>query len=61
VPYHWGTFNHVTSTAYDAIERLRLLVQTHHRAEGVRILEPGHYLEHIPGNTNEPSAHSIAR
>lgn len=61
VPYHWGTFNHVTSTAYDAIERLRLLVQTHDRAADVKILEPGHYLEHIPENANERSAQSIAR
>ena len=23
VPYHWGTFNHVTASAYDAIDELR--------------------------------------
>lgn len=41
IPYHWGTFNHVTSTAFDAIERLRGMLGTHPRAADVRILEPG--------------------
>jgi hypothetical protein len=41
VPYHWGTFRHVTSTAYDAINRLRARLEDHHLAESVRILEPG--------------------
>lgn len=41
VPYHWGTFNHVTSTAYDAIVRLRAMIEAHHRGADVRILEPG--------------------
>lgn len=44
VPYHWGTFNHVTSTAFDAITRLRALVQDHARQADVRILEPGEIL-----------------
>ena len=44
VPYHWGTFNHVTSTAYDAITRLRGLLPGHGRAADVRILEPGETL-----------------
>ena len=44
VPYHWGTFNHVTSTAYDAITRLRELLVGHARATDVRILEPGETL-----------------
>jgi L-ascorbate metabolism protein UlaG (beta-lactamase superfamily) len=44
VPYHWGTFHHVTSTAYDAIVRLRDLLAGHHRAADVRILEPGETL-----------------
>lgn len=46
VPYHWGTFNHVTSGAYDAIHRLRSLLQSFDRAGDVRILEPGETLEH---------------
>src|SRR3954469_10172956 len=41
VPYHWGTFRHVTSTAYDAINRLRGVLEGHHLADSVRILEPG--------------------
>ena len=41
VPYHWGTFRHVTATAYDAIDRLRAMLESHHLADSVRILEPG--------------------
>lgn len=45
VPYHWGTFNHVTSGAFDAIERLRARLPEHPRADAVRILEPGQMLD----------------
>lgn len=48
VPYHWGTFEHVTSGAYDAIHRLRTLLPAYSRRDDVRILEPGHSLEHVP-------------
>jgi L-ascorbate metabolism protein UlaG (beta-lactamase superfamily) len=41
IPYHWGTFNHVTSKAHDAIDRLRAQVPVHVRGADVRILEPG--------------------
>lgn len=41
IPYHWGTFNHVTSTAFDAIDRLRDHVLRHPRRADVKILEPG--------------------
>lgn len=41
IPYHWGTFNHVTSTAFDAIDRLRLALEHHPLKASVRILEPG--------------------
>ena len=41
IPYHWGTFDHVTSKAYDAIERLRAELPGHARNADVRILEPG--------------------
>jgi L-ascorbate metabolism protein UlaG (beta-lactamase superfamily) len=41
IPYHWGTFNHVTSKAHDAIERLREQLPGHARQADVRILEPG--------------------
>ncbi|MGI8508784.1 MAG: MBL fold metallo-hydrolase [Gemmatimonadaceae bacterium] len=45
IPYHWGTFNHVTSSAYDAIDEMRVYVTTHARGADVRILEPGESLE----------------
>jgi L-ascorbate metabolism protein UlaG (beta-lactamase superfamily) len=41
IPYHWGTFNHVTSTAFDAIDRLRATLQVHPLYPAVKILEPG--------------------
>ena len=45
VPYHWGTFRHVTSTAHDAIRRLRMRLETHHLASSVRIIEPGEAID----------------
>lgn len=45
IPYHWGTFDHVTSTAFDAINRLRVLLPEHPRQGDVRILEPGQTFE----------------
>lgn len=44
VPYHWGTFNHLTAGAHDAIVRFRELVPHHPRGSDVRILEPGEAL-----------------
>jgi L-ascorbate metabolism protein UlaG (beta-lactamase superfamily) len=41
IPYHWGTFDHVTSTAFDAIDRLRAILQNHPLHPSVKILEPG--------------------
>jgi L-ascorbate metabolism protein UlaG (beta-lactamase superfamily) len=41
IPYHWGTFNHVTSTAFDAIDRLRETLADHPLHPLVKILEPG--------------------
>lgn len=41
IPYHWGTFHHMTSTAFDAIDRFRPLIERHQRGKDVRILEPG--------------------
>lgn len=41
IPYHWGTFNHVTSSAYDAISEMREHTVTHARGADVVILEPG--------------------
>jgi L-ascorbate metabolism protein UlaG (beta-lactamase superfamily) len=41
IPYHWGTFDHVTSKAHDAIDRLRVQLEDHSRNPDVKILEPG--------------------
>jgi L-ascorbate metabolism protein UlaG (beta-lactamase superfamily) len=41
IPYHWGTFHHVTATAYSAISELRRHIVTHTRGSDVRVLEPG--------------------
>jgi len=41
IPYHWGTFDHVTSKAHDAIDRLRIQLPGHARKADVKILEPG--------------------
>jgi L-ascorbate metabolism protein UlaG (beta-lactamase superfamily) len=45
IPYHWGTFRHVTVGAHAAITRFRDLVVTHPRGPDVRIIEPGEALE----------------
>jgi L-ascorbate metabolism protein UlaG (beta-lactamase superfamily) len=44
LPYHWGTFRHVTSTAYDAINRLRKKLENYAGHEHVHITEPGESL-----------------
>jgi len=41
IPHHWGTFDHVTSKAHDAIVRLREQIPSHARGADVEILEPG--------------------
>jgi len=41
VPYHWGTFQHVTASAHDAINRLIERLESHHLRPAVRILQPG--------------------
>jgi L-ascorbate metabolism protein UlaG (beta-lactamase superfamily) len=41
IPFHWGTFRHVTSGAYDAIRVLRSLLASYGRASQVKILAPG--------------------
>jgi L-ascorbate metabolism protein UlaG (beta-lactamase superfamily) len=41
VPYHWGTFRHVTASAHDAIDRLRARLTSHVAADRVHIIEPG--------------------
>jgi L-ascorbate metabolism protein UlaG (beta-lactamase superfamily) len=41
VPFHWGTFRHITSGPHDAIRVFRRLLQSHARASDIQILEPG--------------------
>ena len=45
VPYHWGTFNHLTSGAFDAVNRLRGHLLHYPRREAVKLIEPGEVLE----------------
>ena len=45
IPYHWGTFRHVTAGAHDAIVRLRARLPMHARGHQVRIIEPGEAFE----------------
>jgi L-ascorbate metabolism protein UlaG (beta-lactamase superfamily) len=45
IPYHWGTFRHVTATAHDAIRRLRKRLESHHLRTAVHIIEPGESFE----------------
>jgi L-ascorbate metabolism protein UlaG (beta-lactamase superfamily) len=44
LPYHWGTFRHVTATAHDAIDRLRETLTVHDAREQVHVIEPGESL-----------------
>ena len=44
LPYHWGTFRHVTSSAHDAIDRLRSSLAQHDAREHVHVIEPGESL-----------------
>lgn len=48
IPFHWGTFQHITSGPHDAIRVLRALLRTHDRASDVRILEPGEAVTILP-------------
>ena len=45
IPYHWGTFHHVTSGPFDAIRRLRVRLEGHPRQADVKIIEPGMQFE----------------
>ena len=44
IPFHWGSFRHVSSGADDAIRILRVLLAEHPRAAAVKILPPGESL-----------------
>jgi L-ascorbate metabolism protein UlaG (beta-lactamase superfamily) len=53
VPYHWGTFNHLSAGANDAIDRLRAMLPTHPHRDAVRILMPGERWEVVRAETGE--------
>jgi L-ascorbate metabolism protein UlaG (beta-lactamase superfamily) len=64
VPYHWGTFHHVTSRAHDAIVRLVEQLEQHHLRAAVRILEPGESLEltrELDERSGTPSRRAVDR
>jgi len=44
MPYHWGTFRHVTASAYDAIDRLRARLEAYAGRDRVHVIEPGESL-----------------
>lgn len=44
LPYHWGTFRHVTATAHDAVNRLRTNLESYAGREQVYVVEPGETL-----------------
>lgn len=48
IPYHWGTFEHITSGAFDAIRRLEHRLASHARQADVKILAPGSSFELTP-------------
>ena len=48
IPYHWGTFRHVTAGAHDAIVRLRARLPQYDRNHQVKIIEPGEAFELEP-------------
>lgn len=45
VPYHWGTFRHVTASAHDAVNRLRATLAQYAWRDRVHLLEPGATLD----------------
>jgi L-ascorbate metabolism protein UlaG (beta-lactamase superfamily) len=45
IPYHWGTFNHVTAGAHDAINHLRARLADYQHHARVKVLEPGQSFE----------------
>lgn len=44
IPFHWGTFHHVSAGAFDAMDRLRARLPSYEHRQRVRILEPGETL-----------------
>jgi L-ascorbate metabolism protein UlaG (beta-lactamase superfamily) len=48
LPYHWGTFRHVTASAHDAINRLRASLAMYDARDRVHVIEPGESLTLAP-------------
>lgn len=48
IPYHWGTFHHMTAGAFDGIAQLRASLAEYKRPETVKIVEPGASFELTP-------------
>ena len=48
MPYHWGTFRHVTASAHDAINRLRSSLVEFAGRDRVHVIEPGESLTVSP-------------
>jgi L-ascorbate metabolism protein UlaG (beta-lactamase superfamily) len=48
IPYHWGTFRHLTSGPYDAIARLHSRLIHYPQRGQVKVLEPGQVFELAP-------------
>lgn len=48
MPYHWGTFRHVTASAHDAINRLRARLDQYDDRHRVHVIEPGEVLTIAP-------------
>jgi L-ascorbate metabolism protein UlaG (beta-lactamase superfamily) len=41
IPYHWGTFHHLTSGPFDAMRQLERLLPQYPQRAGVRMVAPG--------------------
>jgi L-ascorbate metabolism protein UlaG (beta-lactamase superfamily) len=41
VPYHWGTFHHLTSGPFDAVRQLERLLPRYPQRDNVRLVAPG--------------------
>lgn len=54
MPYHWGTFRHVTAGAHDAIDRLKARLERHAHRALVHVVEPGESLD-VPRLPRRPS------
>lgn len=50
IPYHWGTFRHLTASPYDAINKFREVLAGYAFAENVHILEPGQVFASLSAN-----------